>query len=84
MTHSRLLHLPASIKRGDAELWRGTVIATGPGRLRHDGLRNPVEVHPGDNVCFYWAAGELDVTKVFDGLEEMRIISEKSIQAVFE
>jgi co-chaperonin GroES (HSP10) len=84
MTKSGLLHLPDMVKRAEYELWKGTVVSTGPGQLRHDGLRNPVDVHEGDRVVFYWAAAELDVTKFFEGAEEFRVISEKSIQAVLE
>jgi co-chaperonin GroES (HSP10) len=77
--------IPDSVKREGWELWKGTVMSTGPGQLRQtDGLRNPVEVHEGDMVCFYWAAAELDVTRFIEAGEEYRVISEKSIQAVLE
>lgn len=82
LSASKLLHLPASARRQPHELYRGKVLATGPGKRRKDGRLGTMEVRPGDSVMFYWAAGLIDVTELIDGDSEMRIIREADIQAV--
>ena len=85
-TASKMLWIPDNAKRGDYEIYQGTVISTGPGALRKcDGQRNPVDVKPGDRVVYYWAYGEMQVTAIRDAEgHECRLIPESSIQAVIE
>ncbi len=73
------LYIPDSAKRSAGELWRGTVIAVGPGRRTpKKGILIAADVEPGDVVGFFWKAAKVDVTKWPD--EEHRIIHESDIQ----
>lgn len=77
------LWIPDSAKRSSDELYRGTVLATGPGaRSAKSGRVTPCDVAPGDDVVFYWGAGVIDVTKW--PTDEYRIIREKDIRYVVE
>ena len=73
------LWIPDTAKRAAAELWRGTVVAVGPGRRTpNKGILIPSDVQPGDVVGFYWRAALVDVMKWPD--EDHRIVHETDIQ----
>lgn len=81
--HTHGLWIPDNAKRSAGELWKGTVIAVGPGkRTNKKGLLIQPDVKPGDVVQFYWMAGKVDVTKFPDQFH--RIIREEDIQLVYE
>jgi chaperonin GroES len=75
--HSHGLWIPDSAKRSAAELWRGKVVAVGPGRRTKKGLRIVPDVEPGDRVGFFWRAGLVDVKKWPD--DDHRIIHESDV-----
>ena len=93
--HFHGLWIPETAKREASELWRGKVIAAGPGaraeRRPNNELMNPTkvwgetqrpcDVKPGDTVVFYFLAGKT-ATRWPD--QEHMIISESYIQAVIE
>lgn len=74
------LWIPDSAKRQDYELYRGVVLAHGPGARSKRGRLTPCDVKPGDRVLFYWLAGKVNVTKWPD--DEHQIVKEDFIQAV--
>lgn len=77
------LYIPDTAKRQAHELWRGEVLAVGPGaRTPKKGIRILPEVQVGDKVLFYWLAGLVDVVKFPD--EDHRIIHESQIQLLLE
>jgi len=77
------LFIPDTAKRAAHELWRGEVLAVGPGaRTPKKGIRVLPEVQVGDKVLFYWMAGLVDVTKWPD--ENHRIVHESHIQLILE
>jgi co-chaperonin GroES (HSP10) len=76
--HTHGLEIPDTAKRTAGELWRGKVIAVGPGaRTKKKGILIKPDVEPGDVVGFFWRAAVVDVTKWPD--EESRIIHESDI-----
>lgn len=79
MSHG--LHIPETAKRADYEVFRGVVVATGPGSLSKYGTLTPCDVRPGDVVVFYWFGNE-DSMQWPDA--DHRIISEDFIQYVEE
>lgn len=81
--HTHGLYIPDSAKRSAGELWKGTVIAVGPGRrTEKKGILVYPDVKPGDVVQFYWRAAKVDVTQYPD--DEHRIIHEEDIQVIYE
>lgn len=75
------LWIPETAHRQPYELYRGVVIAHGPGaRSAKNGKLTPCDVEPGDEILFYWLGGVVDVTKWPS--DEYRIIKEEHIQAV--
>lgn len=87
LIHPERLHhnlwIPETAKRTAGELWRGEVIACGPGaRTPKKGILIPCQVSPGDVVQFFWRAAKVNVTAWPD--KEHRIISEEDIQLVYE
>lgn len=96
MTSSHRLWIPDSAKRQAYEVWKGEVIAVGPGyrpvckqpvnevaqptAILSETLIKP-DVKPGDVVQFYFAAG-VAATRYPD--DEHVIISEDCIQVVFD
>ena len=57
---------------------RGTVVAVGPGTLKDDGTRTPLEVKKGDEVLF----GKYSGTEVKIGAKEMLIMNESDILGI--
>ncbi len=57
---------------------RGTIIATGPGKLADNGQRTALEVNEGDEVLYAKYAG----TEVKINNEDLLIVSEKDILAI--
>lgn len=81
MTASKILRIPETAKRQDYELYRGVVVAHGPGkRSKKNGKLTPCDVETGDEILFYWLGGVVDVTKW--PTEDHRIIKEEFIQVV--
>lgn len=78
MSHG--LWIPESAKRPDHELYRGVVIACGPGDRDKKGRLQPLDVSPGETVVFYWLGGVVDVTKLFNGKDEYRLVKEEHIR----
>lgn len=98
LTASKLLIIPDSAKRDDTEMYRGRVIAVGPGKRGiakqkeftcatptqvYTSRVNPCEVKVGDEVCWYFAAGEVALSRSKYG-ENRVIVPEENIQAVIE
>jgi chaperonin GroES len=69
------LYIPDNAKEKPQQ---GKVIRVGPGRLRKDGARNPIELKEGDRVLFSKYGG--NEVKV-DG-DELMILSEGEVLAV--
>lgn len=69
--------LPDSAKDKPA---RGVVVSVGEGRLTDKGVRNPLQVKPGDRVVFTSYAGE--PFKV--GEDELLLMREDDILAIIE
>lgn len=82
MTASKLLWIPDNAQRPESELYQGLVLAVGPGKDYGHGRLLP-DVRPGDRCVFYWGAGEIAVDRLYDDSEELRILSEGSIQGVW-
>lgn len=59
---------------------RGTVIATGPGRVTEDGKRQPMDVKVGDTILFDKYSG----SKIKMNDEEYLIIREEDILGIVE
>jgi co-chaperonin GroES (HSP10) len=93
--HCHSLIIPETAKREPYELWRGEVIAVGPGsraeRRPNNELMNPTkvwgetlrpcDVKPGEKVMFYFLGGKTG-TQWPD--KNYRIINESMIQCVLE
>jgi chaperonin GroES len=61
---------------------RGTVLAVGPGKLRKDGKRSPMQVKEGDTVLFTtWAGDEFKQTRT---QEEILVMHEEDVLAVLD
>jgi chaperonin GroES len=58
---------------------RGEVIAVGEGKFNKDGIRQPLDVKPGDQVLF----GKFSGSEVIIDDEELLIMREDEILAVF-
>lgn len=66
----------------DDQVWYGTVIAVGPGRMNpKTGRRTPVDVCPGDKVMIGSYTGELHFP---DEVKELVAVRERDIMAVVE
>lgn len=74
------LWIPDSAKRRDHELYRGVVIAVGPGERNRKGHVVPCDITPGETCVFYWLGGIVDVTKLTDDGNEYRIVKEEHIR----
>ena len=59
---------------------RGTIVAAGPGALKDDGTRTPLEVKAGDDILF----GKYSGTEVTIGADELLIMHESDILGVIE
>ena len=59
---------------------RGEVVAVGPGKLLEDGKVRPLDVKTGDKVLF----GKYSGTEVKVGGEELLVMREDDIMAIFE
>ena len=57
---------------------RGTIVAAGPGALKDDGSRTPLEVKEGDDILF----GKYSGTEVTIGTDELLIMHESDILGV--
>ena len=73
--------IPPSAKREPSEVWKGEVIACGPGARTKTGALHPCDVKPRDKVIVYFVAGKAG-TQYPDA--NYRIVSEDQIQAVIE
>ena len=59
---------------------RGSIVAAGPGSLKDDGTRTPLEVKAGDEILF----GKYSGTEVNIGTDELLIMHESDILGVIE
>jgi chaperonin GroES len=69
--------LPDTAKEKPQE---GEIIAVGPGKVKDDGVRIPMEVKVGDKVMFAKYAG----TEIKLGEEKLMIMSQSDIMAIKE
>jgi chaperonin GroES len=61
---------------------RGRVLAVGPGKVRKDGQRTPLQVKEGDMVLFTtWAGDEFKET---EGKKNILLMREEDVLAVIE
>lgn len=79
--HLHGLWIPDSAKRQAYELWQGEVLAVGPGEWSKAGHRKPIDVKPGDRVCFYSVGGR---TATRWPTKEHVILSAEYLQCVVE
>ncbi|MDX1981272.1 MAG: co-chaperone GroES [Bryobacteraceae bacterium] len=69
------IYIPDSAKEKPQQ---GKVVRVGPGRVRKDGMRNPVEVQEGDRILFgKYGGNEIKI----DG-QELLILAEHEILAI--
>jgi chaperonin GroES len=71
--------LPKASRERRQDVKTGCVVRVGPGRLKEDGTRVPMNVKQGDKVILNWGGTDVDLNG-----EEFRIVVEGDILAVLE
>ena len=71
--------LPIGSRDNRQDVKKGKIVATGPGRLKEDGTRAPMNVKVGEFVLVNWGGTDVEV-----GDEKYRIIQESDILAVLD
>jgi len=98
MTASKLLWIPENARRQDYELYRGIVVAVGPGAFTkkkeefrcadqtgtYSQHRTLCDVKVGEEVMFYWGAGEVGRSRQSWPDSEHIIVPEDAIMCVME